>query len=223
VRTAVLAATVLVFAWPQVSVLMLGGNPWYPLVTIVFTVLIIATVITWPPGDRASISWSVSLTPAVPIVAVIAAAVVTFALYRWIRVIAWQPYGADMLIVIREATNRFLHGRTPYATYRSYDAPWNMVLPYGPALWGPFLVPQLLRLDFRTLTIVDSRRLAILRSTGRCCHYWRSRSKSDDGSRRPVSLACWFSRAPRWSRSFLYSWRRPGRQTARGFPRWSRC
>lgn len=111
-------------------------------------------VITWSWGDRAPIPGEVSLTPAVPIVAVVAAAVVTFALYRWIRVIAWQPYGADMLIVIREATNRFLHGRTPYATYRSYDAPWNMVLPYGPALWGPFLIPQLLRLDFRMLTIV---------------------------------------------------------------------
>src|SRR6267378_2997542 len=133
---------------------MLGGNPWYPLVTVVFTILIIATVITWSWGDRASISNGASLIPAVPIVAVIAASVVALAMYRWIRVMAWQPYAADMLIVIREATNRFLHGRTPYATYRSYDAPWNMVLPYGPALWGPFLVPQLLRLDFRILTIV---------------------------------------------------------------------
>ena len=29
-----------------------------------------------------------------------------------------------------------------------------MVLPYGPALWGPFLVAQLLRVDFRMVTIV---------------------------------------------------------------------
>ena len=59
-----------------------------------------------------------------------------------------------MLIVIREATRRFLNGRTPYTTYRTYDAPWNIAMPYGPGLWGPFLVPQLLRLDFRFLTIV---------------------------------------------------------------------
>jgi hypothetical protein len=58
-----------------------------------------------------------------------------------------------MLIVIREATRRFLNGRTPYATYRTYDAPWNMAMPYGPVLWGPFLAAQLLRLDFRFLTI----------------------------------------------------------------------
>jgi hypothetical protein len=61
-----------------------------------------------------------------------------------------------MLIVIREATRRFLNGHTPYATYRSYDAPWDMAMPYGPALWGPFLVPQLLRLDFRIVTIIGA-------------------------------------------------------------------
>jgi len=27
-------------------------------------------------------------------------------------------------------------------------------MPYGPALWGPYLIPQLLRLDFRFLTVV---------------------------------------------------------------------
>ena len=69
------------------------------------------------------------------------------------RLAAWQPYNADMLIAIREATRRFLTGHTPYATYRAYDAPWDMAMPYGPALWGPFIVPQLLRLDFRMITI----------------------------------------------------------------------
>ena len=56
--------------------------------------------------------------------------------------------------VIREATRRFLNGQMPYATYRSYDTSWDMVMPYGPALWGPFVVAQLLRLDFRVITAV---------------------------------------------------------------------
>jgi hypothetical protein len=153
-RTAGLTASILVFIWPQLSALIRGQSASYPLVTVVFTLLIVAIVITWSWGSRASISRNVSLTPAVPIVAVIAATVVAFAMYRWTRIVAWRPYEADMLIVIREATRRLLNGRTPYATYRSYDAPWNMVLPYGPALWGPFLVPQLLRLDFRIVTII---------------------------------------------------------------------
>ena len=108
----------------------------------------------WHQGGDASPSDVVSLKPAVAIVAVVAAIVVVFAVYRWTRIAAWWPSQADMLIVIREATRRLLNGHTPYATYRSYDAPWNMVLPYGPALWGPFLVAQLLRLDFRMVTIV---------------------------------------------------------------------
>ena len=67
----------------------------------------------------------------------------------------WHPYGADMLIVIREAGQRFLSGRDPYFTYRdTYDAPWNLVLPYGPMLWGPYLAPQILRLDLRVVTII---------------------------------------------------------------------
>jgi hypothetical protein len=152
-HTAGLAASVLVFTWPQISVLARGQSASYPLVTVVFTLLIVAIVVTWQQGDHASPSGTLSLKPAVPIVAIVAAIIVVFAVYRWTRVAAWQAYGADMLIVIREATRRFLSGRTPYATYRSYDAPWDMAMPYGPALWGPFLIPQLLRLDFRMVTI----------------------------------------------------------------------
>ena len=64
-----------------------------------------------------------------------------------------SPYNADMLVVIREGTRRFLDGSNPYTTYRTYDAPWEMVLPYGPLLWGPFLVPQALHADLRIVTI----------------------------------------------------------------------
>ena len=61
-----------------------------------------------------------------------------------------------MLIVIREATRRFLSGHNPYTTYRTYDAQWNMALPYGPAMWGPFLIPQLLHLDFRIVSVIGA-------------------------------------------------------------------
>jgi hypothetical protein len=108
----------------------------------------------WHQGGYASPSDVVSLRPAVAIAAGVAAIVVVLAMYRWTRAAAWWPSQADMLIVIREATRRLLNGHTPYSVYRSYDAPWNMVLPYGPALWSPFLVAQLLRVDFRMVTIV---------------------------------------------------------------------
>ena len=153
-RTAALSVAVLVFTWPQFSPAIRGASPLYPLVTALFTLLLVAIVVTWDPPGRppeTGLLWS---RAAVLIVAALAACIVLAAAYRWTRVLAWQPYGADMLIVIREATRRLLNGRTPYATYRSYDAPWNMAMPYGPALWAPFVVPQLLRVDFRFVTII---------------------------------------------------------------------
>lgn len=148
-----LTASILAFTWPQLSPLVRGEAASYLFVTVAFTLLIVATIVTWHRDDEASPCPMLRVNSAVPVVGFVAAAVLVSATYRWTGVVAWQPYGADMLIVIREATHRFLHGHTPYAIYRSYDAPWNMAMPYGPALWGPFLVPQLLRVDFRVVTI----------------------------------------------------------------------
>ena len=148
-----LVASILVFAWPQLSTWVRGASPWYPLVTVLFTLIVVAIVVTWPRPAMAPVAATVSMRPAAAIAAAVAAALIVVVAYRWTRILVWQSYQADMLIVIREATRRFLSGRTPYATYRTYDAPWNMAMPYGPGLWGPFLVAQLLRLDFRFLTI----------------------------------------------------------------------
>ena len=148
-----LAVSILVFAWPQLSVSLGGAPTWYPLVTVLFALLMAGLVAAWPRRGLASPPARAAVTRAALIVAVVAAALVAVAIYRWMRILAWQPYEADMLIVIREATRRFLNGRTPYTTYRTYDAPWNIAMPYGPGLWGPYLIPQLLRLDFRFVTI----------------------------------------------------------------------
>src|SRR5476649_433670 len=141
-----LAASTLVFAWPQLSLLVRGASTWYPLVNVVFTLLVVAIVVAWPTDNDASPSAAAArggvLTPAVLSVALVAGAAIAFALYRWMAILVWRPYEADMLIVLREATRHLLNGRTPYATYRSYDAPWDMVMPYGPMLWWPFLAAQ---------------------------------------------------------------------------------
>jgi hypothetical protein len=154
IRTAGLALAILVFASPQMLKALDAPAPSYPLLTAVFAALLGLLVVTWRRRVADSCSDVPPLLPAAAIVGVVAAMIVTIAMYRWTRTVVWLPTQADMLIVIREATHRFLQGKNPYTTYRTYDAPWDMVLPYGPGLWGPFLIPQLLRLDFRMLSIV---------------------------------------------------------------------
>ncbi len=124
----------------------------YGVLTIVFTVVIAALVaLAEQRGDR-----PVIVAPRGVLGTAIGAAcaiVIAIAGYRWVALAVSLPYHADMLIVIREATRRFLNGHNPYTIYRAYDAPWDMAMPYGPLLWGPFVGAQLLRLDFRLLTI----------------------------------------------------------------------
>lgn len=147
-----LAAAVLVFAAPNL-LRALGFPASYGVVTLVLVLAVLSIVAAArDAGGRRlpAVSAGAGLATATGISA---AVLIGVAAYRWIVLSSWYPYNADMLIVIREATRRVLSGRLPYTTYRSYDAPWNMAMPYGPILWAPFLAAQLLRLDFRLLTI----------------------------------------------------------------------
>ena len=166
-RTLSLSAALLVFSWPPLLLVARGERPSYPLVTIVLALLMVGIVIAWDqpsagsaeaqPGDeRASPGPSrrAWLQPRVIAVSIVVVTILLSSAHRWVVQIAWSPYVADMLIVVREAARRFLGGHDPYSTYRTYDAPWGMVLPYGPALWLPFSVPVLLHTDLRVVTIV---------------------------------------------------------------------
>lgn len=151
-RLAGLSAAFVVFTAPP---LFHTPERAYPALTIVFAGLLTAVTLMW---DR------VGVEPARPVAIgrrrlLLAAGMsvigLSYVAYGWVGEMLWHAYGADMLIVIREAGQRFLSGRDPYFTYRNtYDAPWDLVLPYGPVLWGPYLVPQILRLDLRVVTIV---------------------------------------------------------------------
>ena len=81
------------FTWPQIAVQGLGLTPAYPLITVVFTLFIVAIVVSWHGRDHASSFVTVWTRPAAPIVAVVAAIVVAFAMYRWTRMAVWQSSG----------------------------------------------------------------------------------------------------------------------------------
>ena len=127
----------------------------YPVLTIALAGLLTAIVLIW---DR------VEVEPAGPVAmdrrrlllaAGLAVIGLSYVAYGWVGEMLWNVYGADMLIVIREAAQRFLSGRDPYFTYRNtYDAPWDLILPYGPVLWGPYVIPHMLHIDLRVVTIV---------------------------------------------------------------------
>jgi len=135
---AALAISVLVFAWPDISLAIRGVPGSYPIVTAIFTLAVVALVVAWPRDSSHRPAGASTERPG-PLVAAAtasaAAAVVIVAAYRWMRLVVWYPYHADMLIVIREATQRFLSGHSPYTTYRSYDTTWNMAMPPFDRSW----------------------------------------------------------------------------------------
>jgi hypothetical protein len=154
-RRLALAVAMLVFASPDIARAAVGRSVSYAIVTPLLAIaIVVITAIASADDGRRDTGPTASRHRLAAIVAVAAAAMIAFAVYRWTELAAWLPYHADMLIVLREATKRFLSGHNPYAVYRSYDAPWDMAMPYGPGLWGPFVVTQVLHLDFRLLTIV---------------------------------------------------------------------
>lgn len=153
-RTSALAGTVAVFAWPAIAARLTLAPPSFLWLTAAFILGLALTVLAWPRAPAADTSSPPPGIVAAAVVAVSAAAVIVGALIAWITAILARPIGADMLIVIREGTRRLLDGMNPYAHYLTYDAPWDMVLPYGPLLWGPYLLPQLFAVDLRVVTIV---------------------------------------------------------------------
>ena len=58
-----------------------------------------------------------------------------------------------MLVVIDRGVRRFASGANPYTIYK---VPWDVPLPYGPYLWGPFALPIALHADPRMLTLLAS-------------------------------------------------------------------
>ena len=58
-----LAVSILVFAWPQLSVWIRGASAWYPLVTVLFALFMVGIVATWPRRRLASPPARATVTP----------------------------------------------------------------------------------------------------------------------------------------------------------------
>ena len=61
-----------------------------------------------------------------------------------------DPNRGDMLVIIEHAIAQFLARGNPYAIHH---VPWDAPLSYGPVLWLPFVVPYVLAIDLRIVTL----------------------------------------------------------------------
>ena len=119
------------------------------------TVLMLAFVAPlpwlWPrpaePGARA-LRWPIVVGVAIAGMALTARAAAALAPVIFAGPI--DPTRGDMLVIVRHAIDRFLAGGHPYAVHH---VPWDAPLSYGPVLWTPFVVPHVLRVDYRILTL----------------------------------------------------------------------
>jgi hypothetical protein len=142
----------LVLSAPSIWRIRVGSPFSYSAVTIAFAASVALVVGIWQ-WDRA---WPVRTAPwRLPAATAAAAlALLTAGAWIWLGRILWNPIDpthADMLVVIREGIHRFLRGRDPYTLYH---VPWEVPLPYGPVLWGPYLIPSILHADLRFVTLI---------------------------------------------------------------------
>jgi hypothetical protein len=122
----------------------------FPVLSLAFTAIVAALMATWiqPPSKSASVSASWTIA-----VGVAAAVLLGTAAHRFVVAVLFNPADpvrGDMLTVIELAGRKFMNGGDPYGVYA---VPWQVHLPYGPPLWAPFMLPEILRIDLRLLTV----------------------------------------------------------------------
>lgn len=134
-----------------------GDTRAYGLLTVLVASVTFALVAWWPRSSAPTVGPARPTTGGVLAAlgaATVTGAVVALTCSNWFREILILPHDAqraDMLIVVQEGIREFLRGNNPYTIYH---VPWPATLPYGPMLWGPYIVPVALHADVRLVTII---------------------------------------------------------------------
>ena len=138
---------------PRLQAQVGGDTAPYVVGTALLALLNAGLVWVWHRADAGPGAASVPSTASAAIVAIGGVALVVWACQGWLAEIFSVPVDAndaDMLVVVQLGIRRFLTGRNPYAMFH---VPWEATLPYGPVLWGPYLVPTLLQADVRFVAV----------------------------------------------------------------------
>jgi hypothetical protein len=122
---------------------------------------------------------------------IVAAIVLYYTAQRWLHEILTHPNDAqraDMLVVIELGLRRVLQGRNPYTMYQ---VPWDVTLPYGPVLWGPYLIPFLLRADLRFVSLAGALFVPAACAIGSAIAAWRSHVTTAGGLLAVAAAIAW--------------------------------
>ena len=131
---------------------LVGSSGAYALGTVLMLGLVAAMPAVWPQrgnsGDDVRTRPIVALTIAFAGITLLA--VVAFKLLATVFAGPLDPNRGDMLVIIEHAISLFREGGNPYSIHK---VPWDAPLSYGPVLWLPFVVPHVLRIDLRVITL----------------------------------------------------------------------
>lgn len=130
-----------------------GAGHAYTLGTLLMLTLAGLLPAVWPPAvdDRSSGGTNALVVAAVAIAGLALLGWVSSRLLPAVFAGPLDPNRGDMLVIIEHAIAQFLTHGNPYAIHH---VPWDAPLSYGPVLWLPFVLPHVLRVDPRILTLV---------------------------------------------------------------------
>jgi hypothetical protein len=130
-----------------------GAGHAYALGTVLMLALVAVLPAVWPQSIDRTPSGGTNALVAVP-VAITGLAILGLVSFRLLPAVfagPLDPNRGDMLVIIEHAVAQFLSRGNPYAIHH---VPWDAPLSYGPVLWLPFVLPHVLRVDPRILTLV---------------------------------------------------------------------
>jgi hypothetical protein len=157
-RSLAVALSFVLLSSPPLLQRWVGGDTRaYILATIALAIVNLLLVLSWSEtNERPAKARRYGHTTrylGVIAITVVAGWLVVTACHAWLHqilTIPHDPQRADMLIVVQLGLQRMLQGRNPYTIYH---VPWEAPLPYGPMLWGPYVIPLALHADVRFLTV----------------------------------------------------------------------
>ena len=152
VRSLGIAAAFVLLSSPPMLRHWIGGDTRaYVVVTVALAALVAAITFAADVNEDAVVRSDRSV-PAF-LAGALASALVVVTCRTWLGAILTvpiDPFRGDMLVVVREGLRRMSAGLNPYTIYH---VPWAAPLAYGPLLWAPYVIPMLVKVDLRFLTV----------------------------------------------------------------------